>query len=149
MTDHLKYILSLLFVAAPFVTHAQSSGGDVPRFMKIVEPKSYVVKNEDIVSRPVNDKISAQGLGGKQTRISQTRIKKDGRSPLHNHPEEELIVVISGSMIARTTSGDVLMKPGDVFMIEPYAVHQVIATEDVYFVEAFGPGDVIGVPSQR
>ena len=67
-------------------------------------------------------------------------------SPHHNHPEEELIVVISGRLRAMTTDGDVIMEPGDVFVIESYAEHQIEALEDTFIVEAFGPGRVVGAP---
>ena len=78
--------------------------------------------------------------------LSQTLLKEGALSPHHNHPEEELIVVISGRLRAMTSDGDVVMGPGDVFVIESYAEHQVEALEDTFMVEAFGPGRVLSPP---
>ena len=75
--------------------------------------------------------------------LSHTYLDRGARSPLHNHPEEELIVLISGRLLARSSAGDVIMEPGDVFVIESFAEHQVEALEDTYMVEVFGPGRVV------
>ena len=75
--------------------------------------------------------------------LSHTYLKKGAASPFHNHPEEEIIVLISGRLLAKTSSGDVIMEPGDVFAVESFAEHQVEALEDVYMVEFFGAGRVV------
>ena len=118
--------------------------GQQSRMAQIVPPKATVHRNEDIAIRNVNELISAQAVMSQTVILSQTRLKAGALSPHHNHPEEELIVVISGRLRAMTSDGDVVMEPGDVFVIESYAEHQVEALEDTFMVEAFGPGRLIG-----
>ncbi len=110
---------------------------------QIVEPKAFVLKNEDIAESGPGGQITAQAVTAQTVILSQTRLEAGAMSPHHNHPEEELIVVISGRLLAKTSEGDVIVEPGDVFVIESYAVHQVEALEDTYMVEAFGAGNLI------
>lgn len=114
------------------------------RMAQIVPPKATVIRGEDIPVRNVGDLIQAQGVRSQTVLLSQTRLQAGAMSPHHNHPEEELLVVISGRLRAMTSDGDVIMEPGDVFVIESYAEHQVEALEDTFMVEAFGPGRVVG-----
>ena len=114
------------------------------RMAQIVPPKATVHRVGDIPVRVVNDLIQAQGVRSQTVLLSQTRLQEGAMSPHHNHPEEELLVVISGRLRAMTSDGDVIMEPGDVFVIESYAEHQVEALEDTFMVEAFGPGRVVG-----
>ena len=136
-----KYLAIGALIGAGIVSlsvHAQRS-----RMAQIVEPKATVIKNEDIAESNPGGQISAQAITAQTVIFSQTRLKAGALSPHHNHPEEELIVVISGRLRAKTSDGDVIMEPGDVFVIESYAVHQVEALEDTYMVEAFGAGNLI------
>ena len=114
------------------------------RMAQIVPPQATVHRLADIPLFTVNELIQARSVRSQTVILSQTFLKAGAMSPRHNHPEEELIVVISGRLRAMTPDGDVIMEPGDVYVIESYAEHQVVALEDTYMVEAFGPGRVVG-----
>ena len=114
------------------------------RMMQIVPPQATVHREADLNTFDVNDLIQVRNVQSQTVLLSQTYLQEGGQSPHHNHPEEELIVVISGRLRAMTTDGDVIMEPGDVFVIESYAEHQIEALEDTFIVEAFGPGRVVG-----
>ena len=114
------------------------------RMMQIVPPQATVLREGDLNAFDVNDLIRVKNVRSQTVLLSQTYLQEGAQSPHHNHPEEELIVVISGRLRAMTTDGDVIMEPGDVFVIESYAEHQIEALEDTFIVEAFGPGRVIG-----
>ena len=114
------------------------------RMAQIVAPQATVHRAADIPVNNVGDQIQAKGVRGQTVLLSQTYLQEGAMSPHHNHPEEELLVVISGRLRAMTSDGDVIMEPGDVFLIESSAEHQVVALEDTYMVEAFGPGRVVG-----
>ena len=116
------------------------------RMAQIVPPQATVHKEGDIPLNSVNELIEARSIRSQTVILSQTYLKEGAMSPHHNHPEEELIVVISGRLRAMTPDGDVIMEPGDVYVIESYAEHQVVALEDTFMVEAFGPGRVVGAP---
>ena len=116
------------------------------RMAQIVPPQATVYREGDLNIFDVNDLIQVRNVRSQTVLLSQTYLQEGAMSPHHNHPEEELIVVISGRLRAMTTDGDVIMEPGDVFVIESYAEHQIEALEDTFIVEAFGPGRVIGAP---
>ncbi len=119
--------------------HAQQG-----RMAQIVAPKATLHKASEIDAINVNDLIQAKPVRAQTVTMSQTRLQEGARSPHHNHPEEEVIVVITGRLRAMTPDGDVILEPGDVIVVESYAEHQFEALEDTYMVEAFGPGRVIG-----
>ncbi len=78
--------------------------------------------------------------------IAQTWIemKKGEFSPLHKHPDEQTVVLIKGSLKARSgKKGEEIytdMEPGDILTVPSNVIHQVEALEDSVFCEAFGPG---------
>ena len=119
--------------------HAQQG-----RMAQIVAPKSILHKASEIDAINVNDLIEAKPVRAQTVTMSQTRLQEGAMSPHHNHPEEEVIVVITGRLRAMTPDGDVILEPGDVIVVESYAEHQFEALEDTYMVEAFGPGRLIG-----
>ncbi len=118
------------------------------RMAQILPPKATVFKVSEINENRVNDLIRSKAVQGQTVLMSQTWLEEGAKSPHHNHPEEELIVVISGRLRAMTSEGYVIMEPGDMYVIESYAEHQVEALEDTLMIEAFGPGRVVGVTPQ-
>jgi len=118
--------------------HAQQS-----RLGQSIPPAATVYKNADIAVRNVNELLSIQIVQSEQVILGQERLKAGSISTRHNHPEEELVVVISGRLRVMTSDGDVVMEPGDVYVAEAYAEHQVEALEDSFTVVVFGPGKVV------
>ena len=147
MHRSLSILLTLAFMSLN--VQAQDQSSDIPtqtqssRFSQISPPKATVYKYADIHESRLNDSISSRSMYTQGLILSHTYLKAGAQSPFHNHPEEELIVLISGRLRARTSTGDVIMEPGDVYAIESFAEHQVEALEDTYMVEVFGPGRVI------
>ncbi len=136
-----KYFAIATVIAAGIVSltvHAQQS-----RLGQVISPKATVHKNADIPIANVNELLSIQLVRSEQVILGQERLKAGSISPQHNHPEEELVVVISGRLRVMTSDGDVVMEPGDVYVAEAYAEHQVEALEDSFTVVVFGPGKVV------
>jgi len=138
MRNYIAMGMVLVAGIVSFAVHAQSS-----RLGEIIAPKATVHKNEDIPVMNVSELLSIQLVRSQTLILGQTRLKTGSLSPHHNHPEEELIVLISGRIRVKTSDGDVVMEPGDVYVAEAYAEHQVEALEDSFTVEAFGAGRVI------
>ena len=114
------------------------------RMAQIVAPKATLHKASEIDEINVNDLIQQSLYGRRPLRCLRRDCKRARCRPHHNHPEEEVIVVITGRLRAMTPDGDAILEPGDVIVVESYAEHQFEALEDTYMVEAFGPGRVIG-----
>lgn len=132
-------ILSAAFLAG--ISVAQEN-----RMQQIVPPAVKIVTSERLPTLQVNELVAAQPVQSASITISQTRLQKGGKSPHHNHPEEELIVVISGLLRVTSADGEYTVEPGDVVVVESYAEHQFEAIEDTFMVEGFGPGRLIGAP---
>lgn len=116
------------------------------RLEKVVAPTGVVLRAKDMIVFNVNELVTSSPVITQSGMLALTRMQKGGFSPHHNHPEEETITLIYGKIIAHTADGEILVEPGDVIDIEPYAEHQMEALEDSYFVEAFGPGRVVIKP---
>lgn len=105
---------------------------------------AVVFKNSDIPVKKFGEGIDLRRVG--LTTIAQTWIemKKGEFSPLHRHEDEQSVVLIKGSLRARSgPKGDEIyteMEPGDIMMVPSNVIHQVEALEDSVFCEAFGPG---------
>ena len=105
---------------------------------------AVVFKNSDIPVKKFGEGIDLRRVS--LTTIAQTWIEmKQGEfSPLHRHEDEQSVVLIQGSLRARSgPKGEEIyteMEPGDIMMVPSNVIHQVEALEDSVFSEAFGPG---------
>lgn len=105
---------------------------------------AVVYKRDDMPVEKFGEGIDRRYVA--MSTIAQTWIemKKGEFSPLHNHPDEQTVVLISGSLRARSgKKGEEIytdMEPGDILAVPGEVIHQVEALEDSVFCEAFGPG---------
>ena len=105
---------------------------------------AVVFKNSDIPVKKFGEGIDLRRVS--LTTIAQTWVEmKQGEfSPLHRHEDEQSVVLIKGSLRARSgPKGEEVyteMEPGDIMMVPSNVIHQVEALEDSVFCEAFGPG---------
>lgn len=119
------------------------------RMRQIVAPVVKIARASQLPTIQVNELVAAQPVQSATITVSQTRLKKGGLSLHHNHPEEELITIISGRLLVTSASGEEIAEPGDVIIMESYAEHLLEALEDTFMVESFGPGRLIGAPPLR
>ena len=112
----------LIILSATFLTGIAVAQEN--RMQQIVPPAVKIVTSERLPTLQVNELVSAQPVQSASITISQTRLLKGGKSPHHNHPEEELIVVISGLLRVMGADGEYTAGPGDVVVVESYAEHQ-------------------------
>ena len=119
------------------------------RMQQIVQPVVKIVRATQLPTIQVNELVAASPVQSASVTVSQTRLQKGGKSPHHNHPEEELIVIVSGQLKVMAADAEYVVGPGDVIVMESYAEHQLEALEDTFMVEAFGPGRLIGAPPPR
>ncbi len=105
---------------------------------------AVVHKRKDIPVTKFGEGIDLRRVGMKTFAQTWIEMKKGEFSPLHRHEDEQSVVLISGSLRARSgpKGSEVYseMEPGDFFMVPSNVIHQVEALEDSIFCEAFGPG---------
>ena len=58
---------------------------------------------------------------------------------MHTHPSARVGMVVSGSGLCRTETGELALMPGQVFALRPYAQHAFATTEQVLNVIAWHP----------
>lgn len=107
---------------------------------QVTPPEASVTKYNDIRVINVNDGLTVRATRGDSVMVSQTEFKQGTKSQHHNHPEEEIIVLISGKMKAYSNGEEFMLNPGDVFVIPSYVPHQLEALEDSKIVEGFELG---------
>ena len=84
--------------------------------------------------------ITGVPLLGDTIRVNRTTITKGVVSALHNHPDEQMSVVLSGRLRASGGDLDFEIGPGDVVQFPAHVPHAVVALEDTVVIEGFGPG---------
>ena len=133
---------SYLLIATPVLAGLVLSPvyGQEDRFDQIIPPRIVLTKAEDTYKYELNEKISVQDVVTQTGHVTQTRFEQGAQTLHHNHPEEETIVVISGSLKVVLADTEYIIGANDVLNIEPYAEHHIEALEDTFVVEVFGPG---------
>ena len=105
---------------------------------------AVVHKYKDIPIQQFGEGIDLRRIGAKTFAQTWVEMKQGYSSPLHRHEDEQSVVLISGSLRARSgPKGEEIfteMEPGDILIVPSNVIHQVEALVDSVFCEAFGPG---------
>ena len=84
-------------------------------------------------------------LNGQQVKVA----KLLGEFDWHEHKDEdELFWVIEGELIIRLDDGEVLLKPGELFVVPRGVRHQPVATEEVHVV-LFEPVSTVNTGEEK
>jgi quercetin dioxygenase-like cupin family protein len=130
-----KFFLITAIVAAsiilPPVAHTQ-----------IVNPEATVINFDEVKPAGVNDERSIRVISASTIGMTRINMKKGGKGPHHNHPDEGMIMVAEGQLRATSREKTWTMSPGDVFVLPSWVPHQVEALTDSVYFEAFGPGSI-------
>lgn len=110
------------------------------RFDMIIPPRIVLTKAEDTYKYDINDQISVEDVVTQTGHVAQVRYEAGAKTVHHNHPEEQTIVIISGSLRVVLADKEYTIVAEDVLNIEPYAEHHIEALEDTFAVEVYGPG---------
>ena len=94
--------------------------------------------------RNVREGIHIRSVGLATVRLSRVEIEAGYSTPNHNHPDEEMVLLIEGSVLARSGDDEFLLEPGEMITIPAYVEHHYEALEDSVTIEAFGPGRNLG-----
>lgn len=70
-------------------------------------------------------------------------VKVQGEFTRHSHPEtDEFFLVLSGSLTIRLDAGDVVLQPGDTYVVPRGRFHQPVASSETT-VLLFEPADTV------
>ena len=80
-------------------------------------------------------------------RMISISIEAGASTPNHNHPDEEMVLLLEGSIKAVSGDREFVLEPGEMFVVPAYVEHHYEALEDSRTVEVFGPGRSFGGPA--
>ncbi|MEM9403849.1 MAG: cupin domain-containing protein [Pseudomonadota bacterium] len=95
------------------------------------------------------DAIILRGIITDTVRLQYMEMPAGTSSPDHNHPDEEVFYLLTGSI--KVTGGDstFTLEPGDVFVVPAYLPHEFEALVDSTFIEVGGPGPLLSMPGLK
>jgi quercetin dioxygenase-like cupin family protein len=97
---------------------------------------------EELVSVPeeqITSKIFRRVISGKQGTMVYWRMKAGARAAVHEHPHEQFVWMIKGTMDFRIGNEMRTMKPGDVAVIPGGVEHEGYFPEDSEVIDFFAP----------
>ena len=109
---------------------------------QVMEPEAAVINFDAVEPIIVGDEVLIRVISGSTVGMTRINMKKGGKGPHHNHPDEGLIMLAEGQLRATSRGSTWTMSPGDVFVLPSWVPHQVEALADSIYYEAFGPGSM-------
>jgi quercetin dioxygenase-like cupin family protein len=87
----------------------------------------------------VTQEVSRKVVNGKSITVAQIDLKKGAVVPKHAHVNEQVTLLIRGSLRFRIGDEEQVLRPGDVLVTPPNAPHRVTALEDSLAIDIFSP----------
>lgn len=87
----------------------------------------------------MNALITRRMLHTKNTTVARLTLKKGAVVPEHRHENEQVSMILSGSLLFRFPDEEVLVSAGEVLTIESNRPHSAEAVEDCLAIDLFSP----------
>jgi len=94
---------------------------------------------EELPEDKVNDKISRWISVGHHMSVAKYVIKRGGIAPMHQHPNEQVTLMLEGRFRYTIDGKDVVIGPGEVVFVPPNAMHGVEALDDAVAIDFSSP----------
>ena len=88
---------------------------------------------------PLNEKVSSRFMAGEHLMYVEHRAKKGHIAVNDLHVNEQLSLIVSGSLRVAAGGKLYLLKPGDAILFTSNMVHTVEVLEDSIVIEVFSP----------
>lgn len=129
----------LLFSLAIFVL-ALGSSAAFSQATGVSTPEMSVVNFKDGEPRVMADGRIVHRVSAATTGLVYVEWPEGSSTTPHNHANELVLTVVSGSLRAISGDKEFVMTAGDVVIIPAWVEHSYIALEDTVTYEAAGPG---------
>ena len=106
----------------------------------LIEPKMTIVDFFGMEPSNPMDGITARSIDLATMRLARIEVATGHSTPDHNHPDEEVIIVLEGRVKAVSGDEEFVLGPGEMIVIPAYVQHHYEAIESSVTIEAFGPG---------
>jgi quercetin dioxygenase-like cupin family protein len=87
----------------------------------------------------ITDKIERRVLAGRQGMVVWWKMKAGAHAAAHQHPHEQIVLMLSGRMDFRIGKETRSMGPGDVAVIPGNVEHEGFFPEDTDVIDVFAP----------
>ena len=94
---------------------------------------------ETVRKEVLNDKLARKVISGEKITMAQIFLAKDGVVPLHQHENEQISSVVTGSVRFEIEGKEIVLHAGDVLFIPSNVPHRVVALEDSQALDVFSP----------
>ena len=132
--------LMVTFSASAASAQMAPSFGEPPR-APFTEPKMESHNLFTAPGRQVRPGITARRIPMATISVIRIDITEGNSTPDHNHPDEQIVILLEGSVKAYMGETEFLLdEPGDMITIPAYVPHTYTALEDSATIEVFGPG---------
>ena len=93
----------------------------------------------DVLKEQLNPLFTRQFVHGEQAMVAKISLNKGCVVPLHQHPNEQISMVVSGSMEFIIDGKPQIVRAGDVLVIPGNIPHSATALEDFDGLDIFAP----------
>ena len=107
---------------------------------QLMEPEMTVHDLDGMTARNPREGLHVQNVAAATVRFNRIQIATGASTPNHNHPDEEVVYLLEGSIKAFSGDREFVLEPGELIIIPAYVQHHYEALEDSVTLEAFGPG---------
>lgn len=92
-----------------------------------------------MAEEPLNAMMARRVIHTSGMTVARLSLRKDAVVPLHQHVNEQISMVVEGSLLFSMEGTDTVVHAGGVMCIPPGVPHSVTALEDSVAVDVFSP----------
>lgn len=94
---------------------------------------------DDVTLEQLNSQLTRQYRTGEQAMVARIVLKKGCIVPTHQHPNEQVTVILSGALEFNLAGSIKVVRAGEVLMIPGGLPHSATAIEDTVDLDFFAP----------
>lgn len=94
---------------------------------------------EAVLAEQLDDRIRRRMIVGQKAMLVRWEFKKGALAARHQHPHEQVVVMVSGRLRLAVGDDETIMGPDDMVVIPPQIPHEAEALEDTVVIDIFSP----------
>lgn len=88
---------------------------------------------------PMNDLVTRQAIHADTLTVARLELKRGAFVPTHQHPNEQLSMIVSGALRFELEGREVIVRAGEMLQIAGGVPHSAEAIEDTVAIDIFSP----------
>jgi len=87
----------------------------------------------------LTENIRRRMIVGTKEMLVRWEFQKGAVAARHNHPHEQIVVMVQGKLRLIVGDAETIMSPDDIVVIPPNVLHEAEALEDTVVIDVFSP----------